>query len=262
MNKVDFLPEDYIERRKQRRINAICLALFLLVVAGVAGGFVVTERRRADLEMYTAKLEERVEKAQVSLKQYEAVQARKKQILAKAKTSVGLISPVPQSLVLALITNRLPEQAALVDYKMETKELRTAVATAEKKGDKKAGKKPRKTADACSAKDKSAAAKAAVPEPPKLMTAIEVIGLANSDLDVAQFVADLDRSTLLERVDLQYSKESQYEGRVMRRFKITAVVAPDTIVNSEEMARIRHASQEESPAQEQSFVAWLFGVNK
>ena len=38
MKKVDFLPEDYIEKKAQQRANVICLCLFLVVLAGVGCG--------------------------------------------------------------------------------------------------------------------------------------------------------------------------------------------------------------------------------
>ncbi|MHC4908995.1 MAG: hypothetical protein ACYTF9_04660, partial [Planctomycetota bacterium] len=40
-----FLPEDYIAQKAERRTNIICIALFLVVMAGVFGAFVVTNRQ-------------------------------------------------------------------------------------------------------------------------------------------------------------------------------------------------------------------------
>ena len=40
-----FLPEDYIARKTESRVNIMILTLFMLVMAGVVGAFLVTHKR-------------------------------------------------------------------------------------------------------------------------------------------------------------------------------------------------------------------------
>ena len=39
-----FLPEDYVQERRERRTNLIAVVLFVLVMVGVATAFMVTDR--------------------------------------------------------------------------------------------------------------------------------------------------------------------------------------------------------------------------
>ena len=43
-NQLSFLPEDYLETKRQRRTNVICAALFLLIMAGIGTAFSVMEK--------------------------------------------------------------------------------------------------------------------------------------------------------------------------------------------------------------------------
>ena len=43
-NELSFLPDDYLERKAQRRTNAICAVLFLVVMCAIGSAFTYTER--------------------------------------------------------------------------------------------------------------------------------------------------------------------------------------------------------------------------
>jgi len=47
---MSFLPEDYVEKRIERRTNYICLSLFVVVLLGVVGAYMVTYRQRAGIK--------------------------------------------------------------------------------------------------------------------------------------------------------------------------------------------------------------------
>ena len=125
---VDFLPENYFEKKAQRRANAICLALFVLVVAGVAAGFVVTERRQRAVDREAAAVTAEMSEVRVALDKLESLEKTKKQMMVKVRLIAALLEPVPRSLVLATATNNLPEGVTLTSHKLETKELKSATA--------------------------------------------------------------------------------------------------------------------------------------
>jgi len=216
MSKVDFLPDNYVQKRVQRRIRAICWGLSLLVVAGVASGLAVTEHRRRKLDQYAQQIRSKVTQAQESLKQLDAVEARRKEVWAKARTSASLVDPLPQSLVIAMITNHLPEGAVLVDYDMRTKQISShSTETQKTKSRNKRLRQP--------VKDTAALANT----PPKLQTTFDMMGMAGSDLAVAQFVANLNSAPLIEQVNLRFSKEFESDGVLVRSFMVSAALRGD-----------------------------------
>ena len=250
MSEINFLPDDYLEKKAQRRVNTLCLTLFLLVTATVAAGVVVTEQRRRQVGRSAADISIQVEQAQKSLQQLDAVQARRRQVLEKAKASAALIEPLPQSLVLALLTNRLPEGAVVTSYRMKSKEIACPASSNQVR-------KPAKLAGAAT----TASAPAAAPAPPKLQTIVELTGLASSDMQVAQYVQSLNDCRLIEQVNLPFSKEYDYQGITMRQFRITAQLRRDGQTNPADLDEARNLGVSAS-GRKSALLCLLFGGNK
>ena len=248
MSKIDFLPKDYMQRRAQRRVRALCLGLFLLVGAGVAAGVFITEQRRGTVERMMEDVTAQIDLAQGSLQQLEQVRARRKEVLSKARTSAALIEVLPQSLVIALVSNRLPEGVSLVSYEVQTKEIKPPVDKDQ------SSKSVKKTSLQTKTK--------AVPKktgPPQMKTIIELTGRAQTDLQVARYVEALSESILLSHVDLLYSKELEDEGLVLRDFKVTAQLAPETLASMTKAERNRQFKLATKPT---TVIGWLFGTDK
>jgi uncharacterized membrane protein YeiB len=121
-NKVNFLPEDYLDKKAQRRTNVVCLFLFILVVGGVGGAFVVTEQRQKAVKEKAAEINRQMAQAGKALGQLELLEYKKKQMETKASISAMLMEPVPRSLLLAIITNALPADVSLTEYNLSGKE--------------------------------------------------------------------------------------------------------------------------------------------
>ncbi|MBN1436292.1 MAG: PilN domain-containing protein [Sedimentisphaerales bacterium] len=216
MNHSNFLPEDYVQKKSQRRVNAIFFALFVLVAAAVAVGVIMTERRQSRVDLLKAEQDAEVAAVQQSLTTLEEIQSRRSQILDKARLSATLIDPIPQSLILALITNRLPDDVVLSIYKMDTREIARTAAPVAAPDDRRSRRNRNQQ------NDEEAQAP---PLPPESITTLELQGLAENDLLVADFVKNLDNSTLLDQVSLHFSREDeQPDGTVLRSFRITARV--------------------------------------
>ena len=230
-NNVDFLPEDYLVRKAQRRTNIVCLFLFLLVVAGVGGGFLFTERQQGSLKQKVAEVNQKMVRASESLKQLDELEKKKKEMMEKAAISAMLMEPVPRSLLLATITNDLPERVSLVDYKMTCKVLKDKSRNTRSRNKKARGSK-KKTEDAKPA------------PPPKTETTIEFTGLAPTDLEVAKLIANLNKSPLFSQVNLKLSEEHKFANEVMRRFQLQVVLDPEARAANKdvEMARHKHIS--------------------
>lgn len=210
MTKIDFLPDDYIEKRAQRHTNFVCLIVFVLVTIGLGAGFFVLERRQGHLEAEVAKINAEMLKAGEALEQLEVLEKQKKQMMQKASISAALMEPVPRTLLIATVTNALPSGTSLVEYKLKTKEHIANAGTATHNNRKKrnAGKKPEK--------DDTPTA------PPKYETTIELTGIAPTDLEVSALIGKLSKSLLLGQVNLTSSQEHKLDdgGVVVRYFKL------------------------------------------
>ena len=250
MSEINFLPDDYLEKKAQRRVNTLCLTLFLLVTATVAAGVVVTEQRRRQIGRSAIDIGIQVEQAHKSLQQLDAVQARRKQVLDKAKASAALIEPLPQSLVLALLTNRLPDGAVVTSYKMKSKEIACP-----------AGSNRVSNTAKLSGATTGACPPAAPPAPPKLQTIVELTGLASSDMQVAQYVQSLNDCRLIEQVNLPFSKEYDYQGITMRQFRITAQLRRDGQTNPADLDEARNLGVS-AAGRKSALLCLLFGGNK
>ncbi len=238
-NKVNFLPEDYVEKKAQHRTNVICLVLFLLVMAGVAGGFLITDKKQEEIDKCAADMNQQMVQANNSLKQMELLEKKKQTMMQKASISASLMEPVPRSLLLATITNNLPTGVSLLDYSLDTK----TTAVNSKTEDKNAAK----TRDKRRAASKK---KADEPEEEKQViqqlyeTKVELSGLAPSDMQVAQLIANLNKCLLFSQVNLVFSEENTVNEEVLRKFRLMIMLDPKAKASESdvEMARNNHIS--------------------
>jgi hypothetical protein len=222
--ELSFLPEDYVERRIEQRTNLLCLTLFGVVLIGVVAAYVATSKHRSDLRQQRAEVNAQYAEAARNIERLEELQRRKEQMLRKAQITSQLVEPVPRTFLLADLINRMPPTLSLFELQMDAKLDKPALPQAATRG---------KTAMANAKVDgKGDAKKAAVPEPlPRYIVTMKLIGVAPTDVQVAQYMASLSQSELLSDVNLVFSEESKVEETTMRRFHI------DMTLNAEADAR-------------------------
>jgi len=229
-NKVDFMPEDYLEKKAQRRTNIVCLFLFLVVVAGVGGGFLYTEREQSSLKEKVAKVNGEMLQANEALKQLDTLEEKKTEMATKAAISAMLMEPVPRSLLLATITNCLPARVSLIEYALVSKEVINNTPQVRSRN------KKARTQNT----EKKSEADAFVP--PQMETKIELTGIAPTDLEVAKLISNLNESSLFAQVNLQMSEEYEYADETVRRYKLMLILNPQARASNKdvEMARRQH----------------------
>ncbi len=231
MKKVNFLPEDYLDRKAQQRTNWVCLFLFVVVIGAVAGGFVVTERRQTAMDNRVRAVNLEMRQASESLKQLELLESKRQEMMCKASVSASLMEPVPRSLILATITNSLPAAVSLEQIDLVSKKVQPPKALTDHK--KKRNKRKIRT----SKKEETTKKKSI--EPQKWNTQFKVSGVAQTDLQVAQLIAQLNKSPLFKEVNLLYSEEYEKEHQMLRTFALQIVLGPNARASETdvEMAR-------------------------
>jgi Tfp pilus assembly protein PilN len=224
-NELSFLPDDYLERKAQRRTNVIFAVLFLIVIAAIGSAFTIGQRGAlADVKENETVRDEYTEAAK-RIQLVQDLQEKQKRMAQQAELAASLLEKVPRSHILADITNSLPAGVSLLDLVMDSK-VRAA---------------PQAPKSAFEAKRGPAAAKAdpkakAAPAPPPLKVYdvnVKITGVAFTDVQVAQFISKLNDSKLLKDVNLVISDEfKEGDGDPLRKFQLEAQIDPKAEVIS------------------------------
>ena len=209
-----FLPEEYLVQRRERRTNVLSVGLFVLVMAGVAIAFVVTDRNWNEIRNARSEVNHQFELATDQINAMEAYENRVSMMLEKAHVAVGLLDTVPKSILLAEIIARMPEGLGMLRLHYETSEIKAARA-----------KTP--AVRSISARETQAQKEVPRTREPRMWNATLVIeGIAPTDQEVSRFMDALVELELMRRVRLEYSREKELNDMAMREFKITMVGDP------------------------------------
>jgi len=226
MLNIDFVPDDYVQSNVSRRTNLIYLVLFAVVMAGLGGSFATIKVRQRAISDKEKLISAKAAQAEESIKQFEELQTRRKAMLKTALTTAELIEPVPRSVLLASLTNNLPEGVSLLKLNVIQKEPKiTRSAAASSKYTE--------------AQNRKAAAQLKESQEKLLQTYMNIEGIAPSDLQVATYIEQLSSSALLENVALVESKEREIDDTTYRQFKLTATLKKEVHLSNEDIEGIR-----------------------
>lgn len=214
-----FLPEDYLEKRVERRTNLFALTLFSVVTVGVIGAFLVTNRQWNDVRRYQQAINVRYSKAAQEIEQLKTLEEQKAQLLAKAELTTALIERVPRSILLAELINRMPEDITLLELEVLSKRIATSGASTGMSASAKA------VSGAQTSRTNPKAAGAA-PDPktmtPTFQTRVVLVGVTSTHNNVARFTAGLQECQLLTNVEIVFSERTLIKNRELNKFRIEA----------------------------------------
>ncbi|GJQ28847.1 MAG: hypothetical protein HBSAPP03_07310 [Phycisphaerae bacterium] len=222
-----FLPEDYIRAKAESRANVITLALFAVVLAAVMGAFVVTKQTVEQVAKRKTFVNQQFEEAGRKIEQLKALETAQAQMMEKAEITAALVEKVPRWAVMAELTFRMPADMRL-DL-LHVKSTRPKVEV------------PAPTATPKPPAVKSIAGKVATtirgdapkeperpkPQVPRFTYALTLEGTAVRNQDIADYLASLKSSPVLERVEMSFIREAKESDRELRKFQITAAVRSD-----------------------------------
>lgn len=230
MSTVNLLPEDYLVRRSQQRANVLCLILFAVVMAGVVGAAVMSEQKSARARRDREQVYVEYRRASELIARMQELEAKKNDVVSKAQMASELLERVPRSYLLAELTNALPASDSLTEVKLLTTQPKVVKATTKHKSKFRARQAARaKTAKAKA--DADANTKTPVKRPPPLVM-VEAIGLAQTDVHVAQFISRMHNCPLMRSVELGYSEQQQVGDAVVRKFLVTMQLDPKVTVTA------------------------------
>ena len=228
MLNINFVPDDYVQNSESRRTNLIYLVLFLLVMSVLCGSFVSIKLRQRAFATREEEVNRRMSAAKESLKQFEELQTKRKEMIKAALMAAELLEPVQRSVLLASLTNNLPVGVSLLKLDLMQKEPRA------KRLAPPVGSKYQK------AKNKNSAGEQAISQERRLETHINIEGVAPSDLQVAEYIEQLDKSILLDNVALVESRERKVKDETLfRQFKLTAMLKKKVHLSKADIAKMK-----------------------
>lgn len=205
MKSSSFLPQDYVDRRAQRRSDLLSLFLFVVVMGGIISAFIVTDRDRKGVEELQAQVNEQYAQAAQRLQQLQELQEKKAQMIHKAHLTGSLIERVPRTLILAEVVNSMPTSLSLLDLALNSKVVKD---------------RPVATTALDKAKLAKNAPAAGAPPVPQVEVSVQILGVAPTDSDVAQFMTALGNSPMFTDINLGYSQEVTMNQQTLRKFQV------------------------------------------
>ena len=217
-----FLPEDYVHSRAEKRASLLTLVLFGVVMFGVAGAFFVTNRQWIDVRTEQQAINAEYTREAQKIEQLKALEKQKAEMLAKAELTTALIERIPRSLLTAELVTRMPEQITLLSMELKSKRVMAAASAPQAKP----------TSGSLMRTGTGGAGAAAEPAPvrvtaPKYEYNLTVTGVSQQNNDIADYLASLKQSPLLEGVDLTYIKPTKISDIELRRFELVARLRAD-----------------------------------
>lgn len=232
MANINFVPDDYVQNTESSRTNLLYLVLFGVVMIALCGSFMTIKIRQRACGVKEQLVNTKMTKIQEAIKKFEELQTKRGEMMRTALTTSQLIEPVPRSVLLASLTNNLPQGVSLLKLGLLQKE---------------SGRSPQSapTSKYQSKQAKNAAGNAQQFSQESLLeTHIDIEGVAPSDLQVAEFIKRMGNSSLLDNVALVESKEHEVEdGTMFRRFKLTAMLKKEVHLTREDVKNIRDEAE-------------------
>ena len=236
MSTINLLPEDYLQRRGQRRGNFICLMLLGVVMGSICGAALVSERSSRRTREVCERINAAYADAARLIDEVHQLEEQKRTMIQKAKMSAALMERLPRSCVLAMLTNALPRGASLQSVQMSVRTIHSVGPVLKPGSPGKPLTKHALVSANRQGKEESA---------PDLAVQLEIKGKASTDVQVARFIANLARHCLTESVDLSYSKEADSRKETStREFQLTVQLRP----NADALDAIKEASEEAKQA--------------
>jgi len=231
MANINFVPDDYVQNNESRRTNLMYLVLFGVVMVALCGSFMTIKIRQRACGIKEKLVNTKMSKIQEAIKQFEELQTKRGEMMRTALTTSGLLEPVPRSVLLASLTNNLPQGVSLLKLNLVQKTI---------------GSLPYQnpTSKYKATQQKTAANNSEVSQEKLLDTNIDIEGMAPSDLQVAEYIERLSNSNLLDNVALVESKEDKVkDGTTYRHFKLTAMLKKEIHLTFDDVKKIKDEAE-------------------
>jgi Tfp pilus assembly protein PilN len=221
MRVINFLPDDYRQRISARRANLVCVLAACGTVLAIGGAVAYTYVAAAGTANLRSIVQRQYDEANRQVDQAKQLEEHKSGLLHKVELSTALLERVPVSRLLAVMTNYLPTDASLTSVSMRVEEVEAKAPAKPSEADAKAADAKKGAGEGAHKTLGNRNSTPTVAAKTKRVV-FRVNGLAQTDVQVAEYLNRLGADPLFEDVDLQFTEAFPYqEGVTMRRFEAT-----------------------------------------
>ncbi len=210
----DFLPQEYIDKRIERRTNFISLTLFVIVMGTVIAAYMVTDQQRVMRKQEMQQVAEEFNRAAEQIEELENLKDQKAKMLNKAEVTSMLKERPNRTLLLSELINRMPPTLSLLNFDMSTETPRRA--TVERTSMDRGRNQARRRAGSDDDSDQ--------PQVQPSQVKIEIVGVAPTNAELSQFLSAVRRCALFKDANIALSEQTRIEEKPMYRFRMVMEV--------------------------------------
>ena len=219
-----FLPAEYVKGKGQVRASLMAMLLFVLVLGGVVGAFVVNHQRWRKVHLEQTAVEAAFHDEASKIEQLKALEKQRNELLERAEIVTALKDRVPRSVLVGEIVRGIPDGVTLTRIDLEGERVKPPAPKEEPK--KKSAKGSLTKKGIGSGKDEEKDKEPEKVLPPKFTFSMSIAGVSSNNDEIADFLKSLNASELFRDVELQYSDNATIDKREYRKFSITLRLAP------------------------------------
>lgn len=217
-----FLPAEYVKGKSQVRANVMAMFLFVLVLAGVVGAFVVNHQRWRRVHVEQDLVAQAFEEEAGKIEQLKSLEKQRVDLIERAEVVTALKDRVPRSVLVGEIVRSIPDGVTLTQLNLEGERVKVVLPAIDPK--EAAKTRTLKGKNVGKGKDSAKPVEAAKVLPPKFRFSISVEGIAMENGQVADYLASIKSSPLFGDVELQYINETSIDKQKFRKFKLTMLL--------------------------------------
>src|SRR3954471_15294997 len=120
---MNFLPEDYVEKRQVARAAVVFIGLLLAVVGGIVGSYMYTQWNMKGVFQERDRVNAAFEDASKKIAEAQEMEKQKEKMIAKAEITTTLMEKVRRSQLLAEMTKLRPKGVNFVSLELKSKTL-------------------------------------------------------------------------------------------------------------------------------------------
>ena len=238
-NQLSFLPDDYLERKARRRTNAICAVLFCIVMGAIGSAFWVSEKSMREIDAQYLQVQQQYTEAAKRIEQVQQMQEKQRTMAHQAELTASLLEKVPRSFVLAELTNDMPTGLSLLDFQLNAQVRSGPAPVAKNTNSAFAARQAELGGGGGGAAPTATINALASAQPRAYDVTMRATGVAQTDVQVSQFITKLNQSKLLQDVNLLFTEEliqtekDGTRGEKLRKFQLEMSLNPDAKVDPE-----------------------------